>query len=378
MKKNSINLYIALLILAVLIFSFLTIYSFGEDEGKKINVSAHSALLYQPETEIYLYLKNADERMPMASTTKIMTALVALEESELTDLVLVNDSAIGTEGSSAYLRQGDILTMNELLYALLLQSANDAAVAIACHIGGDIEGFASLMNARAEKLGLTNTHFTNPHGLDEKEHYTTARELAIIAAEALKNQTFRDIVSTYKKSFVSEERSRTYVNHNKLLQLYDGCIGVKTGYTKTSGRCLVSAAERNGLTFISVTLDAPSDWNDHKSMLDYGFSRLERLVFLNAHDYSYKIPLIDGESDFITVLNKDSASIITEKKQHNIKEYIELSRFAIAPVYEGDILGEIIYTLDGNEAARVTLTAKETVLKKKEKGFFDRFLSIFK
>ena len=378
MKKNSLNLYIALLILAVLIFSFLTIYSFGEDEGKKINVSAHSALLYQPETEIYLYSKNADERMPMASTTKIMTALVALEESELTDLVLVDDSAIGTEGSSAYLREGDILTMNELLYALLLQSANDAAVAIACHVGGDIEGFASMMNERAEKLGLINTHFTNPHGLDEKEHYTTARELAIIAAEALKNQTFRNIVSTYKKSFVTEERSRTYVNHNKLLQLYDGCIGVKTGFTKTSGRCLVGAAERNGLTFISVTLDAPSDWNDHKSMLDYGFSRLERLVFVNGLDYNYKIPLIDGESDFITVLNNNSASIITEKKQHNIKEYVKLSRFAIAPVYEGDILGEIIYTLDGSEAARVTLTAKETVLKKKEKGFFDRFLSIFK
>ncbi len=378
MRKDKLNLYVSALLIAALIFSFLTIYAFGEHESSGFSVSAKSAVLYQPETENFLYSKNADIRLPMASTTKIMTALVAIENSNPDELVEINDSAIGTEGSSAYLRKGDILTMEELLYALLLQSANDAAVAIACHIGGGIEGFAALMNDRAAELGLTDTHFTNPHGLDGKEHYTTARELSLIAAEALKNPTFKRIASTYKKSFVTEDRSRTYVNHNKLLRLYDGCVGVKTGFTRKSGRCLVGAAEREGLTFITVTLDAPSDWSDHREMLDFGFESLERISFAKGFDHIYKIPVLDGESEYLTVANPDGAEVITERGEREIYEHIRLVKYAIAPINAGDKLGEIIYTADGKEAARIPLLATESVNKKKADGLFDKILSLFK
>lgn len=377
MKRSSTSIYIAVLLITVFIFSFLTIYAFGEHKNGGFSVSARSAVLYQPEIDNFLYSKDADVRLPMASTTKIMTALVALENSVLSEIVEVEDSAIGTEGSSAYLRHGDTLTMEELLYALLLQSANDAAVAIACHIGGDVEGFSALMNDRACQLGLTDTHFTNPHGLDDDEHYTTARELSLIAAEAMRNPTFRKIASTYKKTFATEDRTRTYVNHNKLLRLYDGCIGVKTGFTKKSGRCLVGAAEKEGLTFITVTLDAPSDWSDHKKMLDFGFESLEKITLASGFDHMYKIPLLDGESEYLTVANPDGAEMITERTEQEIAEHVRLVKYGIAPINRGDKLGEIIYTSDGKEVARVPLVALESVKKKENKGFFEKILSIF-
>lgn len=377
MKKSKINGYVAFLLLAALIFSFLTIYAFGEANGKAFSVSAKSAVLYQPETKEILFSKNSDERLPMASTTKIMTALVALRHSKTSELVAIDDAAIGIEGSSAYLRQGDVLSMEELLYALLLQSANDAAVAIAYYIGGDITGFASLMNEEAEALDLTDTHFTNPHGLDDEDHYTTAKELAIICAEAMRDPTFRQIVSTYKRTFATEDRTRTYVNHNKLLRLYDGCTGVKTGYTKKCGRCLVGAAQKDGLSFISVTLNAPNDWTDHKKMLDYGYERLEKIILAKEFDHLYRLPVIGGESDFLVVANPDGKEMITNRGEHTITESVKLTKYVIAPINRGDILGEIIYTIDDKETIRIPLIATESINKKETKGFFDRILSIF-
>lgn len=377
MKRENINLYIAVLLIAAIIFSFLTIYAFGEQRQSAFSVSAHSAALYQPDNDIFLYSKNPDQRMSMASTTKIMTALVALEQGNLDDVVEIDDSAIGIEGSSAYLKLGDLLTLEELVYALLLQSANDAAVAIACHIGGSIEGFSALMNERAAKLSLSDTHFTNPHGLDDPEHYTTARELALIAAEALKNSEFKKIVSTYKRTFSTEERVRTYVNHNKLLRLYDGCIGVKTGFTKKSGRCLVGAAEKDGLRFISVTLDAPSDWSDHSKMLNLGYESLEKVVLAEPLDHMYKIPLIDGERDHFFAANTEGGEIIREKSDSVSEENIKLLRYGVAPINIGDAVGEIIYTSDGKEIMRMPIVALESVKKKKQSGFFDKILSIF-
>ena len=377
MKRENINTYIAVLLLMVLLFSLLTITAFGEKSESGFLTSARSAALYLPEINNFIYSKNADARLPMASTTKIMTALVALENCDFSEIVEVDDSAIGVEGSSAYLRHGDALTMEELLYALLLQSANDAAVAIACHIGGDVEGFSALMNAKAEELGLTDTHFTNPHGLDSKEHYTTARELAIIAAEAMKNPDFRKIASTNKRTFSTEERVRTYVNHNKLLKLYEGCNGVKTGFTKRSGRCLVGAAERDGLSFISVTLDAPNDWSDHKKMLDFGFETYEKLTMCEPFDHIYKLPVIDGDGDSILVANCLGAEIIRERGDQEICKQVKLVRYCIAPIKRGDILGEIIYTEGGKELSRVPLVATESINKKKQSGFFSKILSIF-
>ena len=377
MKKRQTNLYVAILIIAAIIFSFLTIYAFGEHSDNCISTSAHSAVLYQPELNVFLYEKNSQERLPMASTTKIMTALVAIEACKMDELVAIDDRAIGIEGSSAYLRIGDVLTVEELLYALLLQSANDAAAAIAYHVSGEVDDFSALMNEKAKMLGLTDTNFTNPHGLDDDEHYTTARDLAIIAAEALSNEDIRSIVSTKKRCFITEDRTRIYINHNKLLSMYDGCIGIKTGFTKRSGRCLVAAAERDGLRFISVTLNAPGDWSDHKEMLDYGYERLEKLTLCREFDHQYKIPVLDGETDYLTVANIDEAFIITERKTQGIEEHVRLVRYAIAPISRGDVLGEIIYTCGREERARVRLLATETVEKKKKQGLWEKFLLIF-
>ena len=363
--------------IALLLFALLGLYPSAEGRSARLNLSARAATLYVPEIDKFIYSNNSDQRLPMASTTKIMTALIALEECEGDEVIVIDDESVGIEGSSAYLRAGDELTMEELTYALLLQSANDAAVAIARHIGGSIEAFADIMNERAQDLGLSDTHFENPHGLDSSEHYTTAHDLAKIAAVALENPKFKEIASTYKKSFVTEERSRTYVNHNKLLNMYDGCVGVKTGFTKKSGRCLVGAAERDGLTLISVTLDAPSDWADHKNMLDYGYERLEKISFAEPSEYEYEIPVIDGVSDSVLVKNEEPASLIREKGESDFESHVKLSRFVVAPVREGDILGEVIFTIDGKECARVNLLAAENVRKKESKNLWERITSLF-
>lgn len=375
--KSNINLYIILLIIVALIFSFLTIYAFGHEMSTVISLSAHSAVLYQPENDIFLYSKSADTKMPMASTTKIMTALVALDGTSLQDTVIIDERAVGVEGSSAYLKAGEVLTIEELLYALLLQSANDAAVAIACHVAGDVDAFALLMNDKAKDLGLFCTNFTNPHGLDDKEHYTTARELAIITAEAMKNESFRKITSTYKKTFSTEDRTRTYVNHNKMLLNYEGCIGVKTGYTQRSGRCLVVAAERNGLEFISVTLDAPNDWSDHTKLLNYGYSTLDRIDLAKVDEYCYNVPIINGDKESILVTNDKDISIIVEKGDHSLNKHIKLIRYAVAPISEGDVLGEIIFTVDGKEVDRCNLIARENAGSNEKKSLLDRLISLF-
>ncbi len=245
-------------------------------DGLLPSVSAKAAVLLDAADGRVLYEKNALSRLPMASTTKIMTALVALDLAPLDTVITVPKSAVGVEGSSVYLTAGERLTLHELLYAVLLSSANDAAAAVAIALGGSVEGFADMMNDCAERLGLSNTHFVNPHGLDADGHYTSALDLARLTAHALGDPEFRSIVSTYKHEISGPSGKRLLVNHNKLLKSYDGCIGVKTGYTKRTGRCLVSAAERDGLTLVAVTLAAPDDWRDHAALLDYGFAYYAR------------------------------------------------------------------------------------------------------
>lgn len=374
-NRNSHIIYLTIILVTVLAFSLMTIYASSE---VAVAVSARSAVLYCPETDSVLFSKNADEKLPMASTTKIMTALVAVESCDVTEEVEITCDAVGIEGSSAYLKAGEVLTVEELLYALLLQSANDAAVAIALYVSGSIEAFADMMNEKAEELALSDTHFTNPHGLDDKEHYTTAAELAKIAAEALRNPTIKEIAATYKKTFSTEQRTRTYVNHNKLLRLYDGAIGVKTGFTKRSGRCLVGAAERDGLILVSVTLDAPDDWRDHEAMLDFGYEKIERVTFTLPYEHSYDISVLGKDGKSIAVTNKEGASVILPKTEREICEYVKLSRFVPAPVRCGDILGEVIYTVDGKVMARVNLVATEDVSEPSKDGFIKRiFRGIF-
>lgn len=274
--KNPRERIVIFTVFLVLIF---ILYATVASSAGALTLSARSAALYDASTKSFLYTQNADMRLPMASTTKIMTALVAIESCPIDKEVSVSDEAIGIEGSSLYLKKGEILPMCDLLLGLMLRSANDAAVAIAYEVSGGIEEFCSKMNQKAEELGLTDTHFTNPHGLDNDNHYTTARELAIIAAAALENDTLKEIVSSKKCTVKNTDgEARLLINHNKLLNMYDGAIGVKTGYTKRSGRSLVGAAERGGTRLISVTINAPDDWNDHIKLLEYGFTKSKEQV----------------------------------------------------------------------------------------------------
>lgn len=305
------------------------------------SLSAKSAILIDASDASVLFEKNASERMGMASTTKIMTALVATELLELDCPVVIPKEAVNVEGSSVYLTQGEILTLRELLYALLLSSANDAATAIAIAAAGSVAAFAHKMNERALSLGLCDTHFVNPHGLYDEMHYTTARDLATISAEALKNPTLREIFASKKATIpqgVTSERpwgesERYLYNHNKMLSRYEGAIGMKTGFTKKTGRCLVSAAERDGLTLISVTLNAPDDWNDHAAMLDYGFSTYESVTLFDTGEYAYPFLLSGGKEGYLLLSNASPITLTLPRSGRQVEYRIESCfRFAIAPV----------------------------------------------
>lgn len=337
-----------------------------------LEISAKAAILISADTGEVIFEKNAHERLPMASTTKIMTALIVLENASLNDTVTVSPEAAGTEGSSIYLFKDEKISVGTLLYALMLESANDAAAALAIHVSGSIEAFADMMNEKAASLGLTDTHFTNPHGLYDDEHYTSAYDLACIASYALKNDTFRKIVSTKRASapMTDESASRLFINHNKLLKIYDGAIGVKTGFTKKSGRCLVSAAERDRMTFVAVTLSAPDDWADHRAMLDLAFSSYERMELAKAGEISALLPVVSGELDFIKYENKNDIYININKDNKNIETVLELRRFYFGGIKKGDPLGRALFYNGETLVAEAELVAVFDVPKKTYKNPF--------
>lgn len=325
-----------------------------------LSVSAESAIVLEATTGDVVYEKDADTRRPMASTTKIMTAITALEAGDLDKKVSVPAEAVGVEGSSVYLEKGDSLSLYDLVWALMLESANDAAAAIAIEVAGSIEAFAELMNEKAAEIGLCDTHFTNPHGLDNEEHYTTARDLARLAVYALKNEKFAEIVSTYKKTVEIDGETRYLLNHNKMLKLYDGAIGVKTGYTKRSGRCLVSAAERDGVRLVAVTLNAPDDWRDHTAMLDAGFECFERRELIREGESVFIVPCIGSEKGEVLLSNHDALCAVVRKNTPDITRRIELPRYMWAPIEAGDMVGRIVFSQDGVDIGEVPIFADET------------------
>lgn len=345
-----------------------------------LSLSAKSAVLMDASTGQVLYQKNAFVRLPMASTTKIMTAIVALESSELDKEIEVSPKATGIEGSSIYLYPNERISMESLLYALLLESANDAATAIAIAVAGSPEAFAQKMNQKAQELGLQNTNFENPHGLDGKKHYTTAYDLAKLTAYALSNPRFAKICSTYKKniSLNGDEGVRVLVNHNKMLHLYEGAIGVKTGFTKKSGRCLVSAAEREGLRLIAVTLNAPNDWRDHTDLLDFGFSRYTRVTCAEKGTHNVLLPVVGGKTQTLSAINSEDLAATLKKEHGEILCKIEAPRFLYAPIEKGEIVGRVIFLCDNREIASSDLVASEAVELQSRGGFFSRLFSFFK
>ena len=356
-----------------LITVFLLQFVFGLSVSASPEVSAKSAVVIDAGSGKILYAKDAHSPRGMASTTKIMTALVALENSALDRLVSVDPRACGVEGSSVYLFENEKITMESLLYALMLQSANDAAEAIAYAICDEMEDFVALMNQKANEMGLVSTHFDNPHGLDGETHYTTAYELALIAAKALENETFAEIVSTVKKTIPlhNGEATRLLVNHNRLLKEYDDIIGVKTGYTKKCGRTLVSAAQREGVRLICVTLDDGNDWADHRNLLDYGFSLYKENTIANTGEFSYTVPVCGAEQPFICVKNQEPLLAVLPNNHGEITTVTELPRFLYAGIEKGTAVGKIIFYADGVKIGEALLYAQESApIHRKEKNFW--------
>lgn len=342
----------------------------------EMSISAQSACLIEAESGKAIYSKNADKRMHMASTTKVMTALVAIESGISLDTIFKTPvEAVGVEGSSVYLAENEKITFEALLYSLLLASANDAAVAIAIQVAGSVEAFVNLMNAKAQELGLSNTNFTNPHGLYDEEHYTTAHDLAHLMAYAMKNEIFATITASQRKIFAREgEGVRVLINHNKLLKTYDGVIGGKTGFTKKSGRCLVSVAERDGLRLIAVTLNAPDDWRDHATLYDFGFDNYE---IRKIPPTTLSLPVISGKKDTINLKSSELSIFIS--KNANIITKVEMPRWIFAPVHEGEKIGNVVYYLNGKKVASSPIIATEAIEQVQPKfNFFDWLFNILK
>jgi D-alanyl-D-alanine carboxypeptidase (penicillin-binding protein 5/6) len=287
MIRKSVSLFVIIGCLVVFLINPTSVYA---EIASQPSVSAEAAVVMDASSERILFAKNAQKRMKIASVTKIMTAILAIERGDLDKLVTVSPNAVRVEGSSIYLKPGDKVELRTLLYGLMLRSGNDAALAIAEEIGGSVEGFVYLMNEKVEYLGLENTHFNNPHGLDDPEHYSSAEDLARITAYAMKNPTFREIVKTkvITTDWPGETWRNRFFNKNKLLQMYPWADGVKTGYTKKSGRTLVSSATKNGQQLIAVTLNDPNDWLDSIKMFEYGFSEYPAVTFLREGQVIHK------------------------------------------------------------------------------------------
>ena len=356
------------LIAAITLLALLfTLFSFAAFSKQTPAPSARAAVLYEPTSSEFLYTKNADAPLPMASTTKIMTALVALRELDDPELeITVEAEAVGIEGSSAYFKGGEVFTLYDMLHIMLLRSANDAAAQIAYTVCGSIDAFGELMNETAASLGLTSTSFTNPTGLDDANHYTTARELALITAEAMKYPLFREIVRKriYTATDLSSGESTVYVNHNKLLTRYEGCIGVKTGYTKRSGRSLVSAAERDGVTLIAVTINAPNDWRDHEQMLDFGFSQLEYINAVSKDEAEFTLSVVGSPKTSISATAREDFGLVVRRGEKAELIY-DLPSYLIAPVKAGDKIGRIIVKVGGVTVGEVDIIATSDAAKTK-------------
>lgn len=334
------------------------------DAAEEPGVSAQSAILISADDGTVIYEKNAHEQLAMASTTKIMTALLTLEEAERSGnpAVEITEEMVRVEGSSMGLLAGNRLTLTSLAEGMLLASGNDAANSAALYLGGSQEGFGELMNARAQELGMTETHFVTPSGLDDEAHYSTAYDMALLARAALENPEFARIAGSahLQVEFLEPAQKLSYANHNKLLRMYEGCIGVKTGFTKKAGRCLVSAARREGTTLIAVTLNAPDDWNDHTAMLDYGFATVKTLELTGSCPET--LPVVGAVQGSVGIRAGQGIRLsLSVEEAERVTSRVLLPKFLYAPVAEGERVGRVQYLLDGQEIYSVPILAAESL-----------------
>ncbi len=319
-------------------------------------MSAKSAILLDGQTGRVLYEKLADKQSLIASTTKIMTALVVCEQTNVLDRVRIPQEATGIEGSSMYLKAGEVLTVQDLLYGLMLHSGNDAAVALAIYCGGTVEGFAELMNDKAHRLGLKDTHFVNPNGLDSPGHYSTARDMAVLAAYAMENPIFAKTVST-KTVTVG---NRVLRNHNKLLWLLEGADGVKTGFTKAAGRILVSSCTRQGRRLIAVTMNDRNDWRDHQQLMEDGFANYAVQQLVYTGDCLGTVEIISGNTGNVELLANADFSYALAPGENPELVFSEPG-FVYAPVVQGQEAGFAYVCLNGKTVGKIPLIFGQTV-----------------
>lgn len=351
MRKIAIVIFFLLLFEPILCVNSLAV---GSDN--------QAFTLYEPSTDSFHFFNNLNKRLPMASTTKIMTAILAIELGNQNETITVCKEAVGIEGSSLYLAEGDTVNFTDLLYGLMLSSANDAATLIAITVGGSVNDFCSLMNEKARSLNLTNTNFTNPHGLPHDEHYTSCADLARLTAYALNNPLFKKIVSTKQKKIYISEKSRLLINHNKLLSKFEGCYGVKTGFTKKSGRCLVSAAEKNGVDLIAVTLNVSDDWSFHTALYEKGFSIFEFISLESLISQSYGIPILTEDLAFAKAVptnHKDGYVVL--KNNNTLTSKIICKKYICVDTKIGTKIGEIQIYYNNNLIDTIDLITTENI-----------------
>lgn len=367
---------VSLLLCVILAFGAVVTVS---AEGTTTEAEAY--VLYCMDSGEILASKNADKRMKPASTTKLMTALLTLEQAAKGNKTVTFTEEMTAEGSSMYLKIGEKVTLRDLAVGMMMSSGNDAANAAATTIGGSPEKFAALMNRRAAELGMKNTHFVTPSGLDEDDHYSTAYDLALLMAAGLRNADFARLTAQKSATVDFAEPANkkiTYSNHNRLLSLYPYCIGGKTGYTMSAGRCLVSAARKDGLTLICVTLNDRRDWDDHAALYEYGFS--QRCLYRSPDSaFCAEVPVVGGSTEVAVVMaDQDFSFPVRTGDKEKIRRRILLDSFLYAPIGEGEKVGRIVYTLGGKEIGATPLTAAAAVTTPAEEpGLFQKIKEFF-
>ena len=321
---------------------------------EKLSVSAEACVLLC-EDGTALFEKHADNRCLIASTTKLMTALVCLENTDPDDTVIAQKRHCEVEGSSMYLRAGEAYTVRELLLGLLLASGNDAALALAEYTAGSEQAFVVLMNQKAAVLGLVNTHFENPHGLDAKGHYSSARDLATLMLYCMENTAFCELTATK----AAEVKGLTLLNHNRLLNCCPGCIGGKTGYTNAAGRCLVSVCERGGLLLVCVTLSDPDDWNDHMRLYDWAYTHYA--LHDLREELMFDVPVISGSREAVHAVPAPGIRVVLPR-DGSVEYRVELPRFVFAPVEAGDMAGLLTLLQGGKDLYSIPLLYSESAV----------------
>ncbi|MFX4261401.1 D-alanyl-D-alanine carboxypeptidase family protein [Pelotomaculum propionicicum] len=332
-------------------------------------VTGEAAVLMDFTNGQVLFEKNPEQRMYPASTTKIITAIIALESGKINDMVTIPLEASIVEGSAIGLQEGEQISLGDLIYALMLNSGNDSAIAIACHLGGSVEGFVKMMNKKAAEIGAVNTHFNNSNGLPDPDHYSTARDMALIARYAMRNAQFRDIVATKIQVIKrNDPEAQTFLgNHNKMLWNYDGAIGVKTGYTDDAGQCLVTAAVRDGRELISVVMksEGTNIWSDSSALLDYGFTDFKTVTLAEAGKHITDIPLKFGVLENTPVVTAGAMKYnVPLTGQTEITSKAVLNENLKAPAKAGIKAGELAFYADGRELGRVDLVLRDDAVRK--------------